>query len=191
MARINNGTQVHNDDKTKQLILYLAKVSEDDTTFGSVKLNKLLFYADFLAYVRLGKSITGQEYQALQHGPAPRRLVPIREAMVAEQSLAMVQQDFHNHVQHKPIARREADLSEFTADEIALVDYVVSSLRNATAKQVSEGSHQFIGWQYAKPNETIPYSVALVSNRAPTLSERIAGLKLESRAQEYVANAGY
>src|SRR5258705_13086147 len=69
------------DSKMKELILYVAKASQDDFSFGAVKLNKLLFYADFLSYLRRGKSITDQEYFALREGPAPRRFLPIREEM--------------------------------------------------------------------------------------------------------------
>ena len=51
--------------KLRELILYLARESEGDDYFGVVKLNKLLFYIDFEAYRRFGKSVTEQEYQAL------------------------------------------------------------------------------------------------------------------------------
>ena len=67
-------------EKLRGLILHICIRSEDDEAFGAVKLNKLLFFSDFLAFVRLGKAITGQEYQKLDHGPAPRRmLLVIRE----------------------------------------------------------------------------------------------------------------
>ncbi len=51
------------DIKLRELVLYLATLSEGDATFGKVKLNKLLFYADFNAYLKFGKPITGHEYQ--------------------------------------------------------------------------------------------------------------------------------
>jgi hypothetical protein len=57
--------------------LLIATRSEGDEPFGAVKLNKLLFYADFFAYVKFGECITGQEYQKLAQGPAPRRMLPV------------------------------------------------------------------------------------------------------------------
>jgi hypothetical protein len=76
------------DSKFRELILLIARESEGDPRFGSIKLNKLLFYADFVAYQHLGKPITGQEYFALPQGPAPRYMVPIREKMEADGDIA-------------------------------------------------------------------------------------------------------
>src|ERR1035437_1475045 len=64
--------QKPNDDKLRELVLYIATASEGDEPFGKVKLNKILFFADFEAYRRFVRSITGHEYQKLAQGPAPR-----------------------------------------------------------------------------------------------------------------------
>ena len=64
------------DARLRELILLICKGSEGDPRFGAVKLNKLLFYCDFSAYAKLGKSITGQEYLALPEGPALKKLKP-------------------------------------------------------------------------------------------------------------------
>src|SRR4051794_11181803 len=69
------------DRKFRELVLYLAERSEGDKHFGATKLNKLLFYADFVYYLYFGNSITGHTYQKLEHGPAPRALKPIVAAM--------------------------------------------------------------------------------------------------------------
>ena len=73
----------------RELILYCALKSETHRFFGATKLNKCLFYADFLAYRALGTSITGAEYLALEHGPAPRQFVAEREAMVRDNEIAI------------------------------------------------------------------------------------------------------
>lgn len=53
-------------------MLYIAKRSLTDPYFGYVKLNKILFYADFVAYGELGKPITGATYIRNLYGPTPR-----------------------------------------------------------------------------------------------------------------------
>jgi len=60
-------------DKLAELIVFFAEESKDDIQFGSVKLNKLLFLADFWAYGHLGQSITGATYVRQDHGPTPSR----------------------------------------------------------------------------------------------------------------------
>jgi hypothetical protein len=67
--------------KLQELILYIARRSEDVRHFGANKLNKLLFYTEFLAYSKTGRSITGATYERLEHGPAPRGLAATLEEL--------------------------------------------------------------------------------------------------------------
>lgn len=159
--------QSQNDEKLQELILFVANRSQGDERFGSTKLNKILFFADFLAYMRLGKSITGHMYQRLPNGPAPRKMLPAIRRMESMKTLAMQSRDHHGRIQKVPIALRKAELSSFTSDEIAIVTEVLDALRNKNAKGVSSLSHQFAGWQLAKDGDDIPYEVALVEFKKP------------------------
>jgi len=150
------------DNKLRELILFIAKQSRGDERFGSVKLNKLLFFSDFLAYVRLGSSITGQEYQCLKKGPAPRKLLPIIKSMKRSGALTIEDREYHGHTQKVPTALREPNLAEFTAEEIGIVTEVLVAHYRKNAKSISSKSHEFSGWQLAREGETIPYQTALV-----------------------------
>jgi hypothetical protein len=150
------------DKKLKELILYIALCCQSDDRFGAVKLNKILFYADFTAYLTLGESITGTEYFALPEGPAPRRMKPIREEM-REQNEIVIQEIAKPGLpnpQHRIIALRQPDLSGFRGDHIALVDQLIRRFWLETGTDLSKHSHGFLGWQTARREETIPYSVA-------------------------------
>lgn len=175
---------VPSDEKLRELILYISIQSEGDEPYGRIKLNKLLFYADFLAYLDFNKPITGHEYQALTWGPAPRQLLPIMQDLQRRGEIAIRQIDFYGHEQHRPFALREPDLSVFSVSEIALISRLIKRCWGKTARQMTEESHQFVGWQLASDKESIPYSVALVGTREPTLDERRRGLELESLAME-------
>jgi len=59
--------QKRDDTKLKELILLLARESEGDPHFGATKLNKELFYTDFLAYLNFGQAVT-----EIQNGCYPR-----------------------------------------------------------------------------------------------------------------------
>ena len=72
-----------------ELMLHIAHRCEDDPGFGATKLNKILWWSDFLSYARNGEPITGVEYQRLGNGPAPKRLVPIRKKMVSARHAAL------------------------------------------------------------------------------------------------------
>jgi hypothetical protein len=161
-----------NDAKLKELILFIASRSQDDPRFGSTKLNKLLFFADFLAYAKLGRAITGHPYFRLPNGPAPQAMVPIREEMIEERSLAIQDRDHYGRNQKVPIALREPDLTKFSAQEIAVVTDVLIAYRKDNAKALSELSHRFDGWKLAEDREVIPYEVTLVRFKNPSEEDR-------------------
>lgn len=170
--------------KLQELILYISMKSEGDERFGKVKLNKLLFYSDFTAFVRSGKSITGEEYQALQQGPAPKAMLPVLKVLEESQQIAIRKTLYHGWKQHKVFALREPDLNVFSQHEIALIDEIIETFFRCTGAEISNQSHSFIGWKLAKEGETIPYEVALVDSREPTISEREYGTSLEKFANE-------
>jgi hypothetical protein len=152
--------QAFDQNKLRQLTLYIASRSEQDPRFGSVKLNKILFYSDFIHYVKIGDSITGSAYKRMPNGPCPENLPKLLESLDKKDELKLQQRSFYGKTQKRPIALIEADLSVFTAEEISTVDYVIQELWGKNASEASDLSHQFLGWQLAEEFATIPYSVA-------------------------------
>ncbi len=175
-----------NDEKLRELVLLIATLSEGDEPFGKTKLNKLAFYADFLAYLNFGKSITGHEYFHLPEGPAPRKLLALMPAFrkPAEQDpdMAVRVRDYHGWKLERPLALRAPNTKKFLPEEIKLVEDLVKRHRGKSAREMSEKSHQFIGWILTRNGETIPYTSALVGLREPTEEERKIGLALEGNA---------
>ncbi len=171
-------------EKFRELMLYIADKSVDDPGFGATKLNKLLFFADFLAYSDLGRPITGAEYQKLEHGPAPRHLLGVQRELEAEGAATVTPQQRYRFTQHRLTALRKPDLSVFSAAEIALVDEVLQLLRGATAVEVSRISHNWsVGWDVAEAGETIPYETAFWTMVPPGESDIEA-------AQRYASEHG-
>ncbi len=174
------------EDRFRELILYLAAKSEGDRHFGSTKLNKLLFFCDFRAYRFFGNSISGQAYQKLQYGPCPRGIVPVIEKMVAEGECVVHERDHMGYPQKRLLASRDPDLSVFTPAEVDLINQVVEDLWWADAKTVSELSHEFIGWRAAEIHEEIPYETVFVDEPRPLTREEEA--HAQEAIDEYLAN---
>jgi len=171
--------------KFRELILYIARETETDPRCGKTKLYKILFYSDFWAFQKLGVSISGQEYQKLKNGPAPRQALPVIEKMSREHLCAWAERDHFGKLQQKLLALREPNLSAFSGEEIAIVQDVIRMLWHLDASEVSALSHRFIGWQLAGDGETIPYStVALGQPRPPSLSEIEYGQRLAAELSE-------
>jgi hypothetical protein len=58
----------------------------DGFTFGAVKLNKILYYADMLHYAHTGAPITGATYAKRQQGPVPKQVVSCDRALGSGES---------------------------------------------------------------------------------------------------------
>lgn len=158
--------------KFAELILYISKKSALDPNFGATKLNKILYFSDFLAYGNWGKAITGVEYQNLKKGPAPRRLIPVRTQLKDAGWLAIQPVQVGNGiVQHRTVNLREPDLTLFDGREIALVDQVIEQLSGLNATQASELSHLDVGWKSTREGETIPYNTVFLSDEPLTEAE--------------------
>jgi hypothetical protein len=154
---------VENEAKLGELLLYVAGKVATDPTGGATKLNKILFFAEFSAVRALGQPITGVAYQKLERGPAPRRLVPIRTALIESGAAELVDDQYFGRTIHRLIPRREADLSAFSDEEIKIVDQVIEALWGKTASEVSERSHEEMGWKMVDDGEEIPYSAAYLA----------------------------
>jgi len=162
---------VADEDKFAELLLYVGKRTADDPTVGAVKLNKLLYFAEFAAVRLFGHPITGVEYQRLDNGPAPRRLLPIRQRLVENGSAELRTSPVFGFAQQRLIPLREPDLTAFSREELQIVDEVVDTLRGKTAVEVSAISHQEAGWRMVGDREVIPYEFAVV--RPPHLTPEI------------------
>lgn len=168
-----------NDAKLGELILYVAQKCQEDPTFGATKLNKILFYSDFTQFGRKGRTITGQAYQKIEFGPAPRLLKPVQDSLMAKGDCAIQKRMHFGRVQYRTIATREADLDAFTGEDIAVVDSIIADLWGMTATETSDLSHLFVGWLAFAEGDTIPPETVFVSGRKLTQEEKDYALGLE------------
>lgn len=168
--------------RLKEMILYIADKCAEDPTFGAVKLNKILFYADFRSFERYGEPVTGETYQRLPMGPAPVALKIVEREMQEAGDAIVRDNPYGGKVQKRTHALREADLNLFSARDIAIVDAVISELWGQTATTVSNGSHGR-AWKTRNDGDRIPYEAAYLSNEPITAADvdRTRKLVLEGR----------
>ncbi|MHB2021660.1 MAG: Panacea domain-containing protein [Candidatus Xenobia bacterium] len=176
---------VPDDAKFKALVLYVAHRCQFMENFGATKLNKILFYSDFLAYRRTGKPITGQEYQKQPNGPTARRMLPLLAELVESKQAVMQRKEIFDYQEDRLIPLAQPELTRlFTAEEIALVDQVIEWLGTKTAKWISHRSHAGLGWRVVDFGETIPYQTALIERRPLSKEDRDHALKLADELQK-------
>jgi hypothetical protein len=137
--------------KMKELILHVAAACAHDPLCGAVKFDKILFYSDFLAYLKLGRSITGQPYFAIKNGPAPQQFVPIREEMMRAGDIEIEETPIPGleHPFVRIVAKRRPDYSVLSPEEIEIVAEVIIKTKKLTGTNLSAKSHLFKGWELA------------------------------------------
>ena len=158
-----------NFERLQQLALYIADRSRDDEAFGLVKLNKILFFSDFSAYANTRMPITGATYAREKRGPVPRELKLVIQDLVQEEFATVVKKPYYGYMQTRLVPTSPPDMKGFTGEELAIVDKVIDSLSSHNAREVSELSHRFIGWQIAEiaeKHEDIPYDTVFLTGES-------------------------
>lgn len=105
------------------------------------KLNKLLFFSDFLHYKIHGCSITGSRYAKLQFGPVPDNYDFYFAALIKEGKLSVNEINYPDIIGEKYVSKNEADRNVFTDDELETLLAVKKKFSSLSAKQISEFSH--------------------------------------------------
>jgi Antitoxin SocA-like, Panacea domain len=171
----------YDEDKFAELVLYVAGRIMEDPTGGATKINKILFAAECAHVRQCGSPITGAEYQKLPHGPAPRRLIPVRERLIADEHAELVQDEYMGYQLDRLKPRRPADTGRFSTEELKHVEQAIAALWGKTATEASELSHREMGWRMVELHETIPYEAALLAPRVQVTPE------MRTRAEQLAA----
>ena len=128
--------------------------------FGTfcTKMNKILFYIDFVAYRKYGTSITGLTYRALDYGPVPERwdriysqfdeIVPVPQLIGDREGIELQ-------------STCKADREAFSPAELEVLNEVCGCFAVTSAAELSRISHEEDAWLKCKDaHDLIPYEYA-------------------------------
>ena len=153
---INNGYAALSISKIKNILLYF--IEKGHGVFIT-KMNKLVFYADFLSYRMLGKGMTGLGYKAIQHGPVPVRWDRIYSFYDEICQEIVVFSDGREGTVLK--SNLSPDLSDFSDEEQRILEAVYHRFKNESPSQISETSHLEEAWkQYVNSDKLIDFNMA-------------------------------
>lgn len=153
--------------KFKTAVHYIChEMNEDPTKLGSTKLNKILFYSDFLYFRENGVSITGGGYKKLQFGPVPKDIQAATSSLELEGAITLEKVAFFGKTMNVFKCHTKPDLKDFTENEIKYLDSITKAItENHTATSISDHSHDLI-WEAATIGEDIPYFTSHLMNLA-------------------------
>jgi putative zinc finger/helix-turn-helix YgiT family protein len=143
---IFTGYKVPSLEKFTEMVVYFTQELKPWKT----KLNKLLFYADFLCFKRTCFSISGMRYRAIDMGPVPNNFNSIFEYIANQDDVDIYQTEFEEGKigeQFKPNAERKFNSDLFTEDELKILKEVTLRLGEKTGtNDIINISHKEKAW---------------------------------------------
>lgn len=139
-------------EKISQVIAYLNGKIE----LFKTKLNKLLFYADFIMYQRTGQSMTGIRYRAIPFGPVPAEYEKLYLKLQDDQKIKLVEVGFENgNYGEQIISSQKTNPESFSDTEIKVLEDIVNKFRGLTTKEIVDISHNELAWIENKEDRKI------------------------------------
>jgi uncharacterized phage-associated protein len=119
------------------------------------KMNKLLFYIDFLSYRQRGIAMTGLSYKAINYGPVPDRWDRVYSEFDEITQESRMIGDYEGSVLTTQVTPNQTSLSDADKD---IIQRVCNKFRDCSATEISAISHAEPAWQkYQETHAHIPF----------------------------------
>jgi len=145
LADIYSGYRNPNLGKLTEMVVYFSERTKPFKT----KMNKLLFYADFLMFRQSCFSISGVRYRAINMGPVPTNFQSIFEYLSNQGAIDIYTTEFpegYTGEQFKARKDRPFDSKLFTENELNILDCVAKTFKSASTHNIIESSHSEEAW---------------------------------------------
>lgn len=164
-ADIYSGYRNPNLEKFTEMVVYFSERLAPYKT----KMNKLLFYADFLMFKQCCFSISGVRYKAIDKGPVPNNYQSIFEYLSNNEVIDICTTEFpngHTGEQFKARKDRAFDAGLFTEEELKTLDKVATTFKKANTNTMVELSHLEEAWKKnIREKSVISYAYAFELNQ--------------------------
>lgn len=140
-----SGYKVPSLEKLREMVVYFSGQVKP----WKVKLNNLLFYADFLNFKKTSYSISGVRYCAIPWGPVPDKHQTIFEYMEEQGDIVVEKKEFDDGKvgeQFLPSENRPFDGRLFSESELDTLNIVAKTFSKTKTQQIITISHEEKGW---------------------------------------------
>ena len=145
--------------KYENAILYFVQHCNNHY-LGATKLNKLLYYLDFLHYRDEGATVTGDEYVHLEYGPVPKKVTEIIGGLCEKGSLEVIDTPFGSTSRKSYVAKTPVDEAVFSETEKQMLRAICERFKKYDTDTIVAQTHLEAPWFYSKPYQTIDYEYA-------------------------------
>lgn len=151
-----------NEEKYKNVILYLAKHVGQNGVWGKKKMYKLLYFLDFDFFEKYEKPITGDIYHKLLMGPAPSYFdaisIDLKKKGLLQISIGKTGSGYKDAVVYKSLS--DPDEKVFSKEEKMMMDRIIKLYGNKTGKQLEILTHNEAPYLAVGENEEMPLELA-------------------------------
>jgi hypothetical protein len=159
--------------RIKEAILYVAVCCASARFFGSTKLNKIIWKADFRSFAARGVPVTGRPYRKRPFGPALHEMLPVHRGMQREGLIRVDSRDFGDgFIEDRTIPLIEPKFVYLLPEDFAFIDEAVKYYWELTGGETSDESHG-PAWRTRKLNDPIPYELAYLNEKPLSLAQTI------------------
>ena len=141
--------------KIAGLVTYFIQHSKPDFN-DKLKINKLLFFADFTHYKNYGASISGLSYRAIKYGPVPSNYDNIyayleNEQLISSQFLKMS----NGGAREVFVSEAAFDKNLFSEEEHETLSAITEKFANISTWDIVELSHKEKAWKELETNKAL------------------------------------
>lgn len=149
-----NGFTILNIDKIEAMISYIA---EEVTNLFKVKLMKMLWYSDVLAFIENGSAMTGMVYR---HEPMGALPIGHYSLMNLENLNVQEEMSYNYDTMLHIYPTKGMDYSILSDGEKTILDKVIEKFKNYRAKEIVDYMHGEKAYMETSAGEIIPFSLA-------------------------------
>ena len=145
----------------KNAVLYFIKYCNNQY-LHAIKLNKLLYYLDFIFFRDHKKPVTGDVYIHQGYGPVPARIDEILAKLKSDGAIDTESIDYRDgELVHFDLRDpKKLDESVFSSDQKKLLKQICDEFGNWPTEKIVAQTHLEAPWFYSKPYEVVDYAYA-------------------------------
>lgn len=149
-----------NNTKYQQAILYFIQ-NCNNSYLGKTKLNKLLYYLDFISYRDQGHSVTNDTYINMQYGPIPKNIDDQLDKLVKEGYIDIVDVHIDDKKEKKEFnLKSKLDVSSLTEYELKLLNKICEEFKDWNTATIVDQTHLEAPWIYSEINKDIDWELS-------------------------------
>jgi len=158
-ANVNDGFKKFDFNKFKNMVIYLIS---NRVKLSKTRLNKLLFYCDFIYFSENSVSMSGATYIHDHYGPVPSDFELLYTVLRDQNIIDSV--PFSDGHGEELSTNMNPDNSYFSKQELSILDVVSSKFKDYNAKRITEYSHQEKAYMNTSSKSIISYKYAFELN---------------------------